>query len=138
MSDPSYFNADSRWCTAQDYIHSYVLAYGDVRRYLQKGLEIAVTDPATAGKTSPVITWTASKAAFVELLYALQSSGVFNHGVSDIKQLATRFERHFIISLGNYYHVFQEIRIRKKLTSFLDGLKEKLIRRMDDADEQNS
>lgn len=81
--------------------------------------------------------WTAPKASLVEILYALQSTGVFNNGAADIKQLAMWFERNFRISLGNYYHVFQEIRLRKKnRTSFLDQ-KDKLIKRMDDADKRN-
>ncbi|MDH7459858.1 RteC domain-containing protein [Chitinophagaceae bacterium 26-R-25] len=69
-------------------------------------------------------------------MYALQSLVVFNNGAADIKLLATYFERIFTVDLGNYYRIFQEIRIRKgNRTAFLKSLIERLTQRMDDADE---
>jgi hypothetical protein len=80
--------------------------------------------------------WTSTTAGLVELLYAFHGSGVFNHGNSTLAQLAVFFEEAFDIRLGNYYRSFQEIRIRKKSrTLFLDSLREKLLQRMDQADE---
>lgn len=82
--------------------------------------------------------WTASasKVALIELLYALQSSGSFNNGSIDLKSLAVTIESLFDIDLGNYYRVFQEIRLRKQSrTIFLDQLKEQLIKRMDESNE---
>ena len=71
-----------------------------------------------------------------ELLYALQSAGLFNNSKIDRKQLANQLEHFFNIDLGNYYRVFQEMRIRKiNRTTFLDQLKDRLIQRMDEADE---
>lgn len=79
----------------------------------------------------PVLTWTDSKASLIELIYALHSAKVFNKGVADIKHVASAFENLFNISLGNYYRVIQEIRIRKSgQTNFLDQLKIKLERRL--------
>ncbi len=93
----------------------------------------------TIGHTSEnnqKVSWTGSKASRIELLYALQSSGSCNDGTIDIKRLATHLETLFSIDLGNYYRVFQEIRIRKiSRTTFLDQLKDRLIKRMDDSDE---
>ena len=82
------------------------------------------------------VKWTATTAGLVELLYALHSSGVFNHGNTTLSQVACLFEEVFDIRLGNYYRSFQEIRIRKKSrTIFLDSLREKLLHRMDLSDE---
>jgi hypothetical protein len=40
------------------------------------------------------------------------------------------------VELGNYYNSFQEMRLRKKSrTTFLDQLTEKLVQRMNEADE---
>ena len=81
--------------------------------------------------------WTASKANLIELIYALQSAGVFNNGQIGIKKIAKTFETLFQIDLGNYYHVFNEMRLRKKTrTTFLDHLKEKVIQKMDTMDEK--
>ncbi|MBX2896825.1 MAG: RteC domain-containing protein [Cyclobacteriaceae bacterium] len=80
-----------------------------------------------------VLTWTDSKASLIELIYALHSAKVFNQGVADIKHVASTFENLFNISLGNYYRVIQEIRIRKSgQTNFLDQLKSKLENRFNE------
>jgi RteC protein len=85
----------------------------------------------------PPFQWTASKANLIELIYALQSAGVFNNGQIGIKRIAEVFENLFQIDLGNYYHVFNEMRLRKKnRTSLLDHLKEKIIQKMDTMDEK--
>ena len=77
------------------------------------------------------------KVSLIELIYSLQTAGVINNGTADIKLLTNFFERTFQVDLGNVYNVFQEMRIRKKnRSSFLDQLKERLIQRMDEADEE--
>jgi len=80
--------------------------------------------------------WTGSKVSLVELLYALQSTGSFNNGSIGIKDLANELQSLFNVDIGNYYRVFQEIRIRKSSrTSFMDQLKDRLVKRMDESDE---
>lgn len=76
------------------------------------------------------LSWTGSKSALVELIYALHGVDVFNEGKADLKQIASAFESLFNISLGNYYRIFQEIQLRKNgRSNFLDSLKEKFIQR---------
>jgi hypothetical protein len=80
--------------------------------------------------------WTGSKVALIELIYALHTEGVFNYGTSELKEVTTFFETAFNIDLGQFNRTFLEIRARKsERTKFLNTLKEKLILRMDDADE---
>lgn len=80
--------------------------------------------------------WTGSKTDLIELIYALQSSGVVNSGTADIKELAAVCEQIFNIELGNYYHTFIEIRSRKcNNTKFLDKMKESLLKRIAELDE---
>ena len=68
----------------------------------------------------------------IELIFALQSSGVLNSGQIEIKELAEMFEKLFGMKLGNYYHIFNEIRLKKKnRTSLFDLLREKHIYKMD-------
>jgi hypothetical protein len=72
----------------------------------------------------------------IELIYALHTEGVFNNGTSGLKEVTTFFESAFNIDLGQFNRVFLEIRNRKcDRTKFLNTLKNKLIIRMDDADE---
>ena len=83
------------------------------------------------------LTWTESKTALIELIYALQSQGVFEHSKADIKDIATYFENVFNIDLGDYYRTFLELRMRKTgRTKFMDSLKDNLNKRMDEQDEK--
>jgi predicted nucleic-acid-binding protein len=83
------------------------------------------------------LVWTGPKAALIELMYGLQTAGVFNESKADIRQIAAVFESVFNIELGDYYRTYQAIRIRKKnRTSFIDALKDSLVQRMDDTDER--
>lgn len=80
--------------------------------------------------------WTGSKVALIELLYALHTEGVFNNGASDLKDIAEYFENIFNIDLGQYHRAFLEIRMRKSdQTKFLNSLKEKLVKRMENTDD---
>lgn len=79
--------------------------------------------------------WTALKVSLIVLQYALHTEGVFNNGAVELKEVAEKFEKMFNIYLGQFHRVFLELRIRKSSkTKFLDGLKETLVKRMDDAD----
>ncbi|MBN8876807.1 MAG: RteC domain-containing protein [Sphingobacteriales bacterium] len=130
---------DPAFCTTQSYKVSKLFANELLRIYLNAAITLLDrTDaivPAQPAKQQRV-QWTGSKVALIELIYALQSAGIFNNGSADIKQLSSYLEGVFQVELGNVYNVFQEMRIRKKnRTSFLDLLKEGLLRRMDEADE---
>lgn len=125
-------------CTLYSYRIAQIQAYGSLQQYLlqlQEELRYSDQPPVTKPSDKASLTWTAPKAALIELAYALQSSGVFNYGRTDVKQVVGILESCFGIKLGNFYRVFQGQRIRKKSrTSFLDALKENLIKRMDEAD----
>lgn len=85
----------------------------------------------------PALQWTAPKTALIELIYGLQAAGACNNGAADIKQITSFFESVFGLELGNVYNVFQEMRLRKKnRTVFLDNLRDRVVQRMDEADER--
>lgn len=87
------------------------------------------------GGNNTALKWTDSKAALVELLYALYRKGSINNGQAGIKEIAGFLEKAFGVDLGNYYRAFQELRIRKTgRTNYLDHLKSGLIKYMDDTD----
>lgn len=86
-------------------------------------------EPARKHKT----VWTDSKAALVELAYALYSRGSVNFGKADIKEIISELEYLFNVHLGNFYRTYLDMSIRKKSrTPYIDSLKESLEHRMDE------
>lgn len=107
-------------------------AYDELHGFLEKEISRLKNKE---DKGSSAIQWTATKAALVELAYALKASGAINNGNATIRDIATHLERAFQQDLSQFYRTFQEIRIRKNSrTTFLDRLKEKLERWMDNTD----
>lgn len=130
---------DQRFSSPGTYPFAKIQSLELTQHYLDQKISTLQQLPftATSTKPKPLLRWTASKSDLIELLYALHSSRLFNNDEHiDVRQIATWLESTLHIDLGNYYRVFQGIRIRKKnRTQFLDTLKENLIQRMDDADE---
>ena len=119
---------DSRFCTPYDHNFCLFQAYELMKEHLTKAIE-RLTMPVD--EYSP-LQWTGSKISLIELMYALQVSGVFNKSVTDVKMIATYFEKIFNVDLGNYYRTFRDIQGRKKgKTVFLDELRCKLGERLD-------
>ena len=80
-------------------------------------------------------TWTDTKSALVELIYAVHAEQSVNSGNIDLKVLALVFEKIFNIELGDIYRIFLEIRGRKgERTTYLNRLVVALNKRMNDAD----
>lgn len=130
---------DNRICTAHSYRLSKLQGFEMVNDYLQQCI-FKLNNPefyAPSGTEQKFTSlWTDSKAALIELAYALQARGSVNNGKGDLNKIISDLELVFNIRLGNFYRVYQSIRMRKKnRTIFLDGLKESLEKDMDDADE---
>lgn len=137
--DSFYFQADYRFSTSHDYKVARILANDALKIYLETEISKAENKERFDAVTIPFRKpqkWTGSKVALVELIYALHTEGVFNNGASELKEVFSFFEVAFDIDLGQFNRTFLEIRSRKsERTKFLNILKEKLILRMDDADE---
>lgn len=137
--DSFYFQADHRFSTSHDYKVARILANENIKIYLEteiSKLENKVHLSTSAIPYRKTQKWTGSKVALIELIYALHTEGVFNNGTSELKEVTTFFEAIFDVDLGQFNRTFLEIRARKsERTKFLNTLKEKLILRMDDADE---
>lgn len=80
------------------------------------------------------MTWTGTKVDLVELIYALEAEGCFNHGNVKINEIAAYIEVVFNIDLGDYYGTFKELRNRVSRTAFLDRLIKVLKDRMNKVD----
>ena len=80
-------------------------------------------------------TWTGTKRALVELIYALDACGCLNKGTVDIKEIVAYFEYVFDIDLGDFYHTYMELKAKTKdRTGFLSTLKDRLLMRMREQD----
>jgi hypothetical protein len=130
-----FFIQDNRFSTWFDNRLSRILANELIKNYIFNALEkIKSALPGNLNSSSS-LTWTGSKTDLIELVYALQASGVFNKSTADVKQIASHFESSFNVTLGNYYRTFQEIRLRKTgQVNFLNELREILIKRIKESD----
>jgi hypothetical protein len=136
---PPDLELDGQYTTGKDRLLARLLGYERLQRYIEKSIRELKNTPAPNDSPTKksALRWTGSKAGLVELIYALHSGGVCNHGNADIKFIAHEFEQLFQFELTNFYHVFNEIRLRKKgRTQMLDSLKESITRKMDELDER--
>ena len=137
--DSFYFEADRSFSTSHDFKVAKIMAHDLIQVYLEdKLLIIENKEPREKSQVNPKVkqNWTGSKVALIELLYALHTEGVFNNGTSDLKEIAEYFQNVFNIDLGQYHRAFLEIRMRKSdQTKFLNALKEKLLKRMENTDD---
>ncbi len=137
--DSFYFEVDHTFSTSHDFKVAKIMAHDLIQVYLEdKLLMIENKEPKEKSQVNHKIkqNWTGSKVALIELLYALHTEGVFNNGASDLKDVAEYFENIFNIDLGQYHRAFLEIRMRKSdQTKFLNGLKEKLVKRMENTED---
>lgn len=139
--DTFYFEADHRFCTSHDYKVAKIIAHDLVQVFLED--EIANLDRKELKAHSkaevlpkPTIFWTGSKVALIELMYALHADGSLNNGKIELNAIADFLEKSFGIDLGQFNRSFLELRERKTgRTKYIDTLREKLIKRMDDADD---
>ncbi len=137
--DSYYFETDTSFATSHDFKVATILANDLIQLYLENQLlmlENKENTEKSQRKPNVKMTWTGSKVALVELMYALHTEGVFNNGAADLKEIAEYFEHIFEIDLGQYRRVFLEIRARKNdKTKFISTLNDLLLKRMENSDE---
>lgn len=138
--DSFFFEADDRLSTSHDFKVAKILAHDRLQVYLEEELSnLDRKETSMISQDFPMVklSWTESKTALIELIYALHAQGALDNGKADIKDIAASFELLFGIELGDYYRTFLEIRVRKTgRTKFIDALKHSLVKKMDEADEK--
>ena len=134
MMDGFNFQIDKSFATSHDYKVAQILAYQKVQSYLTEKLKRPLVSKSIT--QDKVLKWTGTKVGIVELIYALHTEGVFNHGAADIREIVQGFSKAFDVELGQFHRTFYEITNRKsERTKFISVLKENLIKRMDQVDE---
>jgi len=127
---------DRNFSTVASTILARIMAMEEVVEWLNIQ-RIAAESPDSHTEGQPKLNWTGSKAQLIEIVYALESYGVFNNGKTNVKEVMEYFQYCFNVpKVANYYGYFQGMRIRKKdRTPFLNGLIDHTLRRMDESDE---
>lgn len=137
--DSYYFETDTSFATSHDFKVATILGNDLIQLYLENQLimlENTENTEKSQRKPNVKMTWTGSKVALIELMYALHTEGVYNNGAADLKEIAEYFEYVFDIDLGQYRRAFLEIRARKSdKTKFITTLNESLQKRMNNADD---
>lgn len=81
--------------------------------------------------------WTESKAALVELLYALHESKCINGGKIDIRELAELAKKLFPnVDLTDYYRTYIDLKNRSDRTKFMNAMRDSLLDRLNKDDEK--
>ena len=141
LLDSFYYERDTDFSTCYDFKVTKILANEMLSVYINS--KLSELDKSTLQNTSDInvalpkvkITWTGKKAELVEQIYAWIEANSFNHGNVNIKELVNYIESVFNIDLGDFYHIFLEMRARKgSRTIYLDKLIKLLNDRMDNAD----
>lgn len=136
-NDGIIIDIDKRYTTPSVYIFANVEALEMTRHYLKKKIKSLNSPQIKLQPKQSRLKWTSSKSDLIESIYALHSAGVFNNGKADLKEIAEYFEEIFDLDLGQYNRVFYDIRARKNnKTKFLDSLRDALIKRMKDTDNE--
>lgn len=124
--------------TSHDMLWSKIKAMNHFIHFIRESMEAlqpGSTKKHLEEKKHRVLIWTASKTALTELIYALYSDNVLNHGGADLKTITTSFEEFFNVKLDQIYKTYAEIKERKgSRTKFLDELMLKLSLKMDRED----
>ncbi|MBS2210725.1 RteC domain-containing protein [Carboxylicivirga mesophila] len=135
---------DAQFTTAQDQVWATFIAHEQLIRHLEseltqvkQGRDKRKLDKYQLLEDSS-LSWTDSKVALVELIYAMHSARSVNDGRFEIKKMVRLFELIFNIELSDAYRVYINIRNRKiERTRYLDHLKQSLINRMDEQDNKD-
>ncbi|NML23882.1 tetracycline regulation of excision, RteC [Pseudoflavitalea sp. G-6-1-2] len=124
-TDPSFY-------TPRDLLLAKLLANDQFQEYLLGQLQSLLSPPVPLNKKTeaPVLIWSESQYAFVELVYGLHLSRAFNGGNCDIKTIVAVLSKTFGIELKNFYDHFRYIKMRKlEPTKFTDKMKASLLQK---------
>jgi hypothetical protein len=137
---PEANHFDSLFSTSFDGKLAELMAYELLMKYIDGMLNpsLKLTEPAavtTSRLAADTLQCTASLTDIVELGYALQNCGFFNHGKVSIKEVMAFLADACKVDLRNFYHLFLRLRERKNPAKFLDELKASLIRHIESEDD---
>ncbi|SFT96263.1 RteC protein [Algoriphagus locisalis] len=120
---------DSTFCTVYTLHFARLKAMGKLMNFLSAKVREGKTEfeKSVGYDQETSLLWTGSKVDLVELIYALKTTAVVNHGSVTVADLAAGLGGFLGKELKGYYKTFEEIRGRRNSkTFFLDRCKRSL------------
>ncbi|UIR57859.1 RteC domain-containing protein [Sphingobacterium sp. SRCM116780] len=124
-----FFEVDSEFSTFYDYKIARILAFDLIHHYVSdkvnaKGESAKISFESADGSE---FSWTDSKNALIELIYALHISGSVSNGRAGLRRMSKLFEDLFEVKLGDIHHAFHQMKFRAgEKASYLRFLKNSL------------
>ncbi len=128
---------DPEFDTSHDGIWSRIKGFGLYVHYLkQKREHISAINSNGKMLEEHKLKWTASYAAFVELIYGLQATGAIDNGNEETKKIIQNLSDFFQIPRGNHSRTYIELKARKgSQVKFLEEMTKRLRQKMEDEDD---
>ncbi len=127
-----YYFRDPEFSTSHDLLLAKIKANKNLIEYLEiRYKNVGRLNGSRMKNPFKTLQWTASKAAAVELVYALDENKAINFGKSNLKETFAIFEYVFGIEFGDFYKTHSENKSRINRIKFLDDLSRGLLSRMD-------
>jgi len=137
-TDSAQFDKDPNFSTGYDYKVAKIIANEMLRIYLNKRIVKLETDNQIEDNLQKCLKYpfrfTGKKVFLIELGYSLASSGDFNNGNVEIKEMMNFLGTVCHIDLGNYYAAYIAMKERKDRTAYLHHLIDCLTKRMNEDD----
>ena len=137
-TDSAQFDKDPNFSTGYDYKVAKIISNEMLRIYLNKRIVKLETDNQIEDNLQKCLKYpfrfTGKKVFLIELGYSLASSGDFNNGNVEIKEMMNFLSTVCQIDLGDYYAAYIAIKERKNRTAYLHHLIDCLTKRMGEDD----
>jgi hypothetical protein len=129
-----YFEIDTEFSTYYDHKVGRIISFDLLHSYINH--KVGGSEQSSAICTDPPqsreFSWTDSKNALIELIYALHVAGSISNGRAGLRNLSKLFEEMFDINLGNVHHAFHQMKYRAgEKASYLAFLKTSLEQYME-------
>jgi hypothetical protein len=137
-TDSAQFDKDPNFSTGYDYKIAKIISNEMLRIYLNKRIVKLETDNQIEDNLQKCLKYpfrfTGKKVFLIELGYSLASSGDFNNGNVEIKEMMNFLSTVCQIDLGDYYAAYIAMKERKDRTAYLHHLIDCLTKRMGEDD----
>ena len=137
-TDSAQFDKDPNFSTGYDYKVAKIISNEMLRIYLNKRIVKLETDNQIEDNLQKCLKYpfrfTGKKVFLIELGYSLASSGDFNNGNVEIKEMMNFLSTVCQIDLGDYYAAYIAMKERKNRTAYLHHLIDCLTKRMGEDD----
>ena len=137
-TDSAQFDKDPNFSTGYDYKVAKIISNEMLRIYLNKRIVKLETDNQIEDNLQKCLKYpfrfTGKKVFLIELGYSLASSGGFNNGNVEIKEMMNFLSTVCQIDLGDYYAAYIAMKERKNRTAYLHHLIDCLTKRMGEDD----